>query len=94
MKLYQNMIEIETIKRWNNQKTKWANKLIGVSVSDVGYEISVDPVYMPLVDIQKEDGILAVSFSNWDKYLFVVFLMNRFPYLHIVKITNEPERTE
>ena len=83
MKLYQNMIQIETINRWNNQKTKWANKLIGVNISDVGSATLVEPVYMPLISIYVEEDILALSFSNWSRYLFSVYVMNWPPFVHV-----------
>ena len=87
MRLYQDRILIDRFPYLQSRKGRILNRLAGINFSG-REQVSVEPVYLPLVCFEKHGGVATVEI-NLHRPLWIVFLFSRWPYIHIQKVTEE-----
>ncbi len=90
MRLYQDRILIDTFPDRRKRKGALLDRLVGINVSGRD-RLDLDPVYLPLVCIERHGGVVTIEI-NCHKPLLIVFLFGRWPYINIQKVTEETVR--
>jgi hypothetical protein len=83
MKIFLDRVQIKNYKLYKSKKGRVLNRLHGINIT--GNDIQVEPVYLPLMSIEKEGGIILIEISL-GKPLLLVVLYQRFPYIHFERI--------
>jgi hypothetical protein len=63
----------------------YALKLMGVNVSMGRDGPEIDPVYIPLFGIQKDQHMLGIDFYFWKTDPWSIFFLDEWPFIYTVK---------
>ena len=85
MRLYQDRVLIDTLPAWKKRKGALLNRLVGINFS-VSERITVEPVYLPLVVVERWGGVATIEI-NGKGPLLIIFLFGSWPFVHIQKVT-------
>jgi hypothetical protein len=77
--------------RWVSIPTSqsWGKRLVGLHIFARGKETVVEPIYLPVIQIDRSAGLTSITLS-WDMPLLTVLLSNRYPFIVFLKaVKNE-----
>jgi len=76
------------VKIPTNRTGSFADRLVGVNIYGRGKETVVEPVYLPVIQIDK--GAMTYITVSWDEPLLVIVLSNTYPFVTFLKaVKNE-----
>jgi hypothetical protein len=81
MKIYADRIEIADFKETDFKPGELRRRLYGINIHRNQQSLFVEPVYLPLLKIERRGGLAFIEISI-KKLRYLVVLYPRFPYVH------------
>jgi hypothetical protein len=81
MKIYRDHIFVEEVPDHRSRPGEFFSRLVGVHVCNDGNNTVVEPVYMPLIRVQKGDGTVTIWINSRERPLWMIFLTPRWPFI-------------
>jgi hypothetical protein len=82
MKVFLDLVPVDAFRR---QKWRKGNKFLlmlsGISISTAGGELTVEPIYTPLLFIDRRGSLVFIEIA-WMKPLLLVVVSSSRPFLH------------
>ena len=85
MKIFHDRILVDEVPVHRQRPGEFFSRLVGVNLSSDGKYISAEPIYMPLVRVQKGECQITIWVNNYERPLWMVFLSRRWPIIRVFR---------
>ena len=84
MKIYHDGVEWTRIPATRKRHGSFADRLVGINISQNKERILVEPIYQALLKFERQGDFTFITLS-WDQSALVIVLMPTWPFLNFIR---------